>query len=123
LKDVYDSANSDQMQRVKMQAQGEARSPSAFGTYPPVNFMEDDFQKEFRTREKGNKSVIQSTLDDATEGTFLPRALNFYTEQANDPKLSQYKSLPVHHYNARNSSTYYSTLNSSALGVLNRYGL
>lgn len=121
LQDLYDKSTSDQMKRVKIQASGEARAPSALGSYPPNNFMEDTYQAEFKSRGAGDKNISQSQLDDATDGTFKDNALNFYAKLAVDVKLIQYRSQLVHFYNARNSSTYYSTVRAASPGVLSRY--
>jgi len=121
LAEIYANASSDQLTRVKIQASGEARSPSALNSYPPVNYMEDTFQKEFRSRGYGDKNVAQSTGEDDTNGTFVSRALNYYTEQVVDSKFIQYHGKLVHWYNARTPATYYSTLNGTTRGILNSY--
>ena len=122
LGDIYEAATSDQLTRVKMQASGIARPPSAIGTYPPNNFMVDDFQSEFTSRNYGDRATVQSTIDDATEGTFEDRALNFYSEQVDNNRLTQYKSQIVHLYNARAVQTHYKTLYAATRGVISQYG-
>ena len=122
LGEMHEAGTSDQLTRVKMQASGIARPPSALGTYPPNNFMIDDFQKEFSSRNYGDKDINQSTIDDATEGTFADRALNFYSEQVDNNRLTQYKSQIVHLYNARAVQTHYKTLYAATRGVISQYG-
>ena len=121
LVDLYDRATSDQLTKVKMQASGIARDPSARGSYPPVNYNDDTYQKEFRSRGYGDKNVAQSTGEDDTLGTFQPVALNYYTQQVTDSKLINYHGKLVHWYNARATATYYSALNSRLPGILNSY--
>jgi hypothetical protein len=89
LIDLYDAATSDQLTKVKVQSAGIARNPGARGSYPPVNYIEDTFQTEFRSRAYGDKNVTQSPDEDGTNGTFIPRALNYYTEQVVDSKFIQ----------------------------------
>ncbi len=121
LIDLYEAATSDQLTKVKVQSAGEARNPSARGSYPPVNYIEDTFQTEFRSRAYGDKNVTQSPDEDGTNGTFVSRALNYYTEQVVDSKFIQYHGQLVHWYNARNAAGTYSALNAKTPGILSSY--
>ena len=121
LIDLYDAATSDQLTKVKTQSTGTARNPGARGSYPPVNYIEDTFQTEFRSRAYGDKNVTQSPDEDGTNGTFIPRALNYYTEQVVDSKFIQSRGQLVHWYNARNAAGTYSALQSNTPGILTSY--
>jgi len=122
LADIYEKANSDQMTRTKIQVNGPQGDPKGKGTYPPVNFSDDDYQVEFRSRSlKPKEEPPLSELDDETRGTFTSKGLNYYGELVVDSKLISYHGRLIQQYNARATATYYSGKNSTTKGVLNSY--
>lgn len=65
-----------------------------------VDFLPNDYQTEVRNRTKGDKTVVQATGDDATNGTFKnATAFKYYSTLVSE--YGTYKSKLVHIYNAQ----------------------
>jgi len=121
LLERYETSEEDGVVKARQQAEGKFAA-SYFDGLPrgQYNTAPDEFQTQFTPRVPGDKQVIQSQVDDDTMGTWLPRALSWYAEMAQNNRLilSREGKL-VHLYNARKTSSYYSNLFANTRGVMN----
>lgn len=121
LLERYETSDVDGIVKARQQAAG-AQAASYFDGKPrgQENTSPDEYQTQFKTRTPGDRNVPISSADDDTLGTWLPRALQFYSEQVSNNKLNsdRYGRL-VHLYNARDAGSHYATQFSTARGVMN----
>jgi len=121
LLERYETSEQDGVVKARQQAAGQ-HAASYFDGLPrgQNNTAPDEFQTQFTPRTPGDKQVAQSQVDDDTMGTWLPRALNWYAEMAQNNRLilSREGKL-VHLYNARDIDSHYSDLFANTRGVMN----
>ena len=122
LLERYETSDKNGIVKARHQAEGKLAA-SYFDGIPrgQGNTSPDEFQTQFDPRTPGDKNVPISTTDDDTMGTWLERALSYYAEQVSNNRLnSDREGRLIHLYNARDRSSYYSTLFSTARGVMNQ---
>ena len=117
----YETSENDGIIKARQQAEGK-RAVNYFDGIPrgQNNTSPDEFQSQFTPRIPGDKQVAQSQVDDDTMGTWLPRAMNWYGEMAQNNKLilSREGKL-IHLYNARDIDSHYTDIYANTPGVMN----
>jgi hypothetical protein len=122
LLETYNTSVLDGIVKARAQSEG-AQAHSYFDGTPRGrnNTSPDEFQSEFTTRPPGSKEIFLSVGDDDTDGTWLERALNWYAELIQNNKLTTGRSgQSIHSYNARQESSHYGTVHSTARGIMSQ---
>ena len=101
----YEESISPSVENARKQSDGDQSTA--------VNFfdIESTYQDNFTTRDKGNKTVTQSNVEDDTSGNFTDPALTHYDQEVTELANGH------HTYNRSNADSHYVNKNLSAPGT------
>ena len=103
----YEESTSPSVESARKQSEGDQSTA--------VNFfdIEQTYQNNFTTRDKGNKTVTLSNDGNHTEGNFKVDALKHYNKEIED-----LDNLKYHKYNRSKADEHYINLNDTELGIV-----